>query len=40
MYYLLTFDVHEKVEILQEICSEEGNRDRSKLKCPSVNLGS
>ena len=40
MYYLLTFDVDEKVEMLQKIRSKEWNRDRSKLKCPSVSLGS
>ena len=40
MYYLPTFDVDKKVKMLQEIRSEERNRDRSKFKCPSVNLGS
>ena len=40
VHYLSTFDINEKVEMLQKICSEERNRDRSKLKCPSINLGS
>ena len=40
MYYLSTFDINEKVEMLQKIRFEERNRDRSKLKCPSVDLGS
>ena len=35
-----TFDIDEKVKMLQKIRSEERNRDRSKLKFPSINLGS
>ena len=38
--YLSTFDIDEKVKMLQKIRSEERNRDRSKLKFPSINLGS
>ena len=38
--YLSTFDINEKVKMLQKIRSEERNRDRSKLKLPSINLGS
>ena len=38
--YLSTFDIDQKVKMLQKIRSEERNRDRSKLKFPSINLGS
>ena len=40
MNYLPAFDVDKKVKMLQKIRFEETNRDWSKLKCLSVNLGS
>ena len=40
MNYLSSVDVDEKVEVLQEIGSEERNRDWSMLKHPSIYLGS
>ena len=39
MNYVSSFDVNKEVKVFQEIGSEEWNRDRSKLECPSINLG-
>ena len=40
MNYLTTFDVNEKIEVLQKISSEEWNGYRSKLEIPGINLSS
>ena len=40
VYNFLSFDVDEEFKVLQEICPEERNRNRSQLKHPGVNFRS
>ena len=40
MDYFTALDINQKVEMLEEICSEGRDGYWSKLEAPSVNLGS